>query len=278
MFNRPWWIFLPWIYPTNSSIHLFFSYLKRCGAMSSIAEIWFRRKKAFSYACFKPYLNYLQLQVCKSLTKLPPGHFSNEQTVSSTLSPWMWNEHRGWTLEPTSLLLPSTTLTSAAAFQSVLKGEKAGSPPQAGIARRTQYILWLQRLSKGCSAALRSSERLCECGASQLCPPPADHQLLGSSRCGDLCRAAKGEGFLDCTSERRAELWAERVQRDPSRHWIPLQSPQTPFSIKRQGGREGEQRRKEKISCTTIQRMWLGRNESLLKAVIKVVHLCNQSQ
>lgn len=75
------------------------------------------KKKAFSYACFKPYLNYLQLQVCKSLTKIPPGHFSNEQRVSSMPSPWMWNEHRGWVLEPTSFLLPSATRISAAAFQ-----------------------------------------------------------------------------------------------------------------------------------------------------------------
>lgn len=81
-------------------------------------------KKAFPYACFKPYLKYLQLQAPKSLTKLPSGHFSNEQRVFSTLSPWMWNEHRGWMLEPTSFLLPSATLTSPTAFQSVSKGGK----------------------------------------------------------------------------------------------------------------------------------------------------------
>lgn len=47
MFNRPWWIFLLWIYLTNSSTHFYFSYRKCCGVMSSTAEIWFMWKNHF---------------------------------------------------------------------------------------------------------------------------------------------------------------------------------------------------------------------------------------
>lgn len=61
-----------------TSTHLYFSHLNHGGAMSSKAKIWFVGTKSI-FLCFKPYLSYSQLQVQKSFTKLPPGHFSNER-------------------------------------------------------------------------------------------------------------------------------------------------------------------------------------------------------
>lgn len=160
------------------------------------------------------------------------------------------------------------------------QGREGDNPPQAAIAHRSRYILWLQRLFKGCSAVPCSSECLCECGVvphSLVLAPLVTTSSWAAAGAGIFAGRLK-ESSLECTKEWKADPWAECVQQDPFGHWILCNDLNPLFSIKSQAGREGEQRRKEKISCSTIQRMWLGRNESLLKAVIKVVHLCNQSQ
>lgn len=59
-----------------TSTHLYFSLLNHGGAMSSKAKILLVGKKSI-FLCFKPHLNYSQLQVQKSSTMLPPGYFSN---------------------------------------------------------------------------------------------------------------------------------------------------------------------------------------------------------
>lgn len=72
-----------------TSTHLYFSHLNHGGAISSKAKILLVGKKSI-FLCFKPYLNYSQLQVQKSSTKLPQGHFSNghRQTNMPRLLVW----------------------------------------------------------------------------------------------------------------------------------------------------------------------------------------------
>lgn len=134
------------------------------------------------------------------------------------------NTKQGTSSSPFSILMIRTQFTQVSGYQM----------------RGGQNILCLQRLPKGFLEVLCSSEHLCEHCASQTCPPSADHQLLGGCQHRDMWRAAEGESSLGCASMGRV------CTAGSLRTLNPLQWPQTPFSIKRQGGREREQGRKKR--------------------------------
>lgn len=150
-------------------------------------------------------------------------------------SPWMWNEHSGWMLEPTSFLLPSATQP--------LHLRVSPRETEKGTVLRKQELHTGVSTSFGCRDFLRVVQRFhaaacVNIDSSQPCPLPDEPQLRGSSQHGDgclqgclfagmdvcrddVCRTAEWESSLGYTSEWRAELRAEPVQQDPPGHRIP---------------------------------------------------------
>jgi len=79
---------------------------------------------------------------------------------------------------------------------------RESSPLQAATAHRSQHVLWLQSLSKGCPAVSCSSECPCDSGTSQPCAP---RPLATSSW------AAAGAGIFAGQLKERA-LWTAQAR------------------------------------------------------------------
>lgn len=253
-----------------TSTHLYFSHLNNCKA-------WLK----YNSSKGKHFLMLVSSHISfiynfKSSTKLPPGHFSNEQRWSSTPRLWMQNKHHGWTLSPLASCC-SQPLTSAAAFQSVPNGENWAAlsgkelHPRASTSFGFTDFLEVIQLFRAAELSVNPASHR---PAPRHWPPGPGQQLVQ----GGLFVGQLEEGALGAVQASRGQGCRQGHCRGVSLDTNPSTMTSNHFFHQRQGGREGEQRRKEKISRTTIQRMWLGKNESLLKAVIKVVHLCNQSQ
>lgn len=182
----------------------------------------------------------------KCSTKLPPGHFSNEQRWSSAPRLWMQNKHHGWMLSPPASCC-SQPLTSAAAFQSVPNGEnwavlnRKELHPRASTSfgfTDSLKVTQLFRAAAGVSVNLASHRPV----PHHWPPGPGQQLVQGGSLRGSWRRERSG-----CTREQRAELQAGTLQRGVSGHRAPHNDLKPLFPSKAGGkGRGTEEKGKDK--------------------------------